>query len=227
MNYFLYSFIALSISFNLFAKQFKGEVTKITDGDTIHVESNDETYKIRMIGMDAPEEHITAKGKGVLAQQPWGTQATKYLEKMIPVGTKVTVEDEGTDRYKRTLGRVYYKDKDINLAMVEAGWAITYIICNGKSCNPGFFKREHVAEYVKACEDARAKHKGIFSTKNPLKEMPFEFRMRVQNRNPEKYVGEYPSKVTYAPEDYEEVDVCHRIFFMTKKDIEHAGFELP
>lgn len=226
MNYFLYSFIALSVSFNLFAKQFKGEVTKISDGDTIHVETNDTKYKIRMIGMDTPEEHLPTDS-GVVSQQPWGQQATKHLAKLIPVGAKVTVEDEGTDKYKRTLGRIYYKNRDINLEMVEAGWAIPYIICNGKGCNPSFFKREHVADYIKACEDARAKHKGIFNAKNPLKEMPFEFRMRSQKRSPDKYVGEYPSKVTYKPEDYEEVDLCHRIFFMTKKDVTNAGFELP
>lgn len=108
--------------------------------------------------------------------------------------------------------------------MVKLGWAIPYIICEGTRCNPSYLEDENAQEYLEACEYARTKKLGIWNPKQPLKEMPFEFRLRMQGRDPEKFVGSFDTKEYYRPEDYTEVDVCDRVFFMKESDAKHAGF---
>jgi endonuclease YncB( thermonuclease family) len=208
----------------------EGKIFSIADGDTVTVSSAGKRLKIRMVGMDSPEAHLSVPG-GVVSQGKFGSAGTKAITAMIPVGTSVRVEQVGVDKYKRILGRVFKDDKDINLAMIEVGWAIPYIICEGDTCDRDFFVREKVSDYINACRTARQKGLGIFDPKDPLTEMPFEFRIRMQRigtqpRKPDKYVGDYESKVLYAPDDYKQIDVCQRIFFWKFEDAEKAGYAL-
>lgn len=227
-------------------KSISGEIEKNVDGDTVWLDSDrfgkrwdffsgtlgsitnrwetrGKRFKIRMVGMDAPEEHLPTS-QGIVGQGTFGTQSTAYLTKLIPVGTHVSVDDQGLDKYKRTLGRVFYRNKDINLSMVKAGWAVPYIICAGELCDEDFFETENVEAYFNACESAVTLGKGIFDPEDPLEEMPFEFRLRMQNRKPDKYVGNYHTWDLYAPDEYEKVPLCSRIFFLKKKDALRLGF---
>ncbi len=210
-------------------KMIAGMVTRGSDGDTVRVQpksskSKDKNIAIRMIGIDTPELHLPTPDKGVVGQGYWGEAAYKYLDDITSVGTSVVIESHGIDKYGRTLGRVYDGRKDVNLAMVKSGWAYPYIICSGAECNKGFFKSERVSAYLKACEDARAEGLGNFNPTNPLRELPFEFRLRMQNRTMEKYVGDFTTKKLYAPEKYKKVDVCKSIFFLTKTEARRAGY---
>lgn len=207
-----------------------GTIAKDVDGDTLWVQPSrgDNTFrdvlKVRMIAIDAPESHLPTTG-GVVAQVPFGDIAAKELARIAPVGKAANLEDHGLDKYGRTLGRVFINGQDINLAMVEIGWAIPYIICEGPTCDKSFLESENVAGYAQACEDARSEELGIFDAKKPLKEMPFEFRLRMQGRKPDKYVGDFQTKELYRPADYDEVDVCQRIFFTRLMDAKKAGFK--
>ena len=89
-------------------------IKKIIDGDTVHVFHQDETYKVRLIEIDAPERN-----------QPYGRDSTDYLKFLLKEG-KVDLEISGTDRYGRKLGRLYWKEMDINREMVTAGYAWVY-----------------------------------------------------------------------------------------------------
>ena len=89
-------------------------IKRIVDGDTVHVFHQDETYKVRLIEIDAPERN-----------QPYGRDSTDYLKFLLKEG-KVDVEISGTDRYGRKLGRLYWKGRDINREMVTAGYAWVY-----------------------------------------------------------------------------------------------------
>lgn len=217
------------------AKVFAGETTlngtvsKIIDGDTIHFRgyNNGATARdltIRMVGMDAPETHFPTGDGRVVGQGPWGEAATAYLTRLIPVGTPITLRSQGFDKYHRVLGRLFFENHDANLQMIRAGWAIPYIICAGPSCDEFFFERENVANYLKACELAREQGRGIFSPDHPLREMPFEFRLRMANRRPDKPVGDFRTRRLFAPERYDRVDVCNRIFFMNEEDARRAGY---
>jgi endonuclease YncB( thermonuclease family) len=198
----------------------------VTDGDTVRVEPLDggPVMKIRMMGIDTPESKLPVRG-GVVGQQPWGDQAAAMLASMLPLGTRVTVEDHGTDRYGRTLGRLYVEDHfDVNYAMVRSGWALPYIYCTGEDCVPGYLERENVAAYLNACEAARQEGIGVFDPYNPLDEAPFVFRLRMQRRRPEKYVGDFRTRRLYRPEEYHLVDVCRIVFFSNTEQANALGF---
>jgi endonuclease YncB( thermonuclease family) len=211
------------------AQQYNGTVTKITDGDTIHfladgTGSSLADWTIRLVGIDTPETHLSVPG-GVVSQNPWGTDAGNFLAKLIPVGSKITLQAFGTDVHGRVLGRLLSKNRDANLRMVETGYAIPYMICEGKTCDPQFYERFQVVRYFQACDQARASRVGIFNPANPLKEMPFEFRLRMQKRKADKYVGDISTKKLYAPDQYRKVDLCRRIFFIDPNAAKKLGYK--
>ena len=230
-----------------YSKYHQGYIEKISDGDTVWFQPGSRRLaevgeslfnsdlgwggastrlKIRMMGMDSPESQLPTKKYGVVGQGNWGKRATQYLNRLVHVNERVVLQDLGNDKYRRTLGYLFNKDKaDINLAMVLGGYAIPYIICSGRSCNPSFFKEQRVREYFMTCDEARRARRGIFNPSNPLREMPFEFRLRMMERTPEKFVVDYDSHELYMPEDYKEVDVCRRIFFMRSEDALKMGFK--
>lgn len=100
------------------AQSFTAEVVAILDGDTIDVidpdNRNDGTIRVRLYGIDAPE-----------SRQPYGQRARQYLSRLV-FNAEVTVEVMSTDRYGRSIGRVYAGGEDVNLLMVEAGLAWWY-----------------------------------------------------------------------------------------------------
>ena len=166
----------------VFADQMvKGSVEKNVDGDTIWVQSTEwsgngprERLKIRMVGIDAPESHLPTS-EGVVSQGEFGELAAEAMMSLAPVGTKVTVQDKGLDKYSRTLGRVLIQKKDINLEMVRVGWAIPYIICEGPACDENFLETENAPTYFKTCESARQKGLGIFDPKTHLRKCLLNF----------------------------------------------------
>jgi endonuclease YncB( thermonuclease family) len=219
----------------------QGVISKVVDGDTVNVDpkslrrvsnesdyadyAGDEDVKVRMLGIDAPETHFPTPDKGVVGQQPWGDLATAYLKGFLKVGSAVTLQTWGQDKYHRTLGFVFVKKVDINLQMVRGGWAIPYVICSGKTCTRKFFTDNRVRDYLASCDAARKEKRGFFDPSKPLKEMPFEFRMRMANRSADKFVGNYDTLELYEPKDYKQVDVCRRIFFMSKAEALAIGFK--
>lgn len=98
---------------SLFA--FPAKVVKISDGDTITVLSGKEQTKVRLYGIDAPEK-----------KQDYGQKSKQFLAILI-AGQVIEVEPKGKDRYKRTLGIIYYKGQDINAQMVLNGYAWAYV----------------------------------------------------------------------------------------------------
>lgn len=210
-----------------------GAIEKISDGDTVWVDPKGggakapkDRLKIRMIEMDAPETHLPTPSSGVVGQGHWGDKATEFLAALTPKGTRVVVEDHGLDKYKRTLGKVFRGQTDINLQMVKKGWAVTYIICEGKSCYQPFFQDHNVEGYIRACEHAQKNGLGIWDPRDPLEEMPFEFRVRMQEREFEKFVGNYKTKELFEPENYSEVPECQRIFFTRESEARRVGYTL-
>ncbi|HRK02478.1 MAG TPA: thermonuclease family protein, partial [Oligoflexia bacterium] len=196
-----------------------GYVTAISDGDTIRFRDDlsyedDEDLRVRFVSIDTPEIWHNRLWVG---QEPWGQHATKYLAWLIPVGTRVSLVDFGKDRYGRHLGWVIYRNVNINYRMVKDGWATPYIICDGPRCNEEFFQRERVRDYFAACDEARSKELGVFNPENPMLELPFEYRNRINKEAPKRWVADIDTMTLYRPEEYTYVDVCRRVFFRTVK----------
>ena len=92
------------------------EVSQVSDGDTLTVQQDGESIKIRLACIDAPE----------MGQTPWGDRSRGVLSVLAPVGSEVTVEPFERDRYGRTVATVWREGRSVNLEMVRRGWAMVY-----------------------------------------------------------------------------------------------------
>ena len=98
-----------------FADQLQGKVIKVTDGDTVNVLTSDnETHKIRLSGIDAPEK-----------KQAFGNRSKQALADLID-GKTVSVEYNKLDRYQRVVGKITFNSQDVNLRQIKLGLAWHY-----------------------------------------------------------------------------------------------------
>ena len=117
-----------TFSFIFFNAQLKENtfytVSKITDGDTFYVTtSSSEKYKIRLIGIDAPE----TKNVGTKVRKEYfGTEAKIFVTQLLKnKKVKLTFDVQKTDRYGRVLAYVYLENGIfLNLYLVEKGYAV-------------------------------------------------------------------------------------------------------
>jgi endonuclease YncB( thermonuclease family) len=101
-------------------KTIQGNVINVSDGDTLTVVTADNKYKIRLARIDAPE--ISHFGKPA---QPFGKEAGAHLRKILN-DKVVNVDIEAIDHYGRSVGTVYLNHQNVNLTMVEDGYAWVY-----------------------------------------------------------------------------------------------------
>ena len=90
-------------------------IERVIDGDTVVTSSGEH---IRLLGINAPETS---------SKEPYSEEAKNYLESLI--GNKnVTLEftHEHVDKYGRTLAYLYINRSNVNVAMVENGFANYY-----------------------------------------------------------------------------------------------------
>lgn len=88
-------------------------VVRVIDGDTIAVELNGQIYRLRYIGIDAPEP-----------DQPFGREASEANARLVS-GQTVELEKDVSevDRYGRLLRYVWIGDRMINRELVCQGYA--------------------------------------------------------------------------------------------------------
>ena len=90
-----------------------GIVTRILDGDTIDVDINGTSYRIRYIGVNTPER-----------DEPCYSDASTANTQVVAGKTVRLVKDTSeTDRYGRLLRYVYVGDTFVNEKLVRDGWA--------------------------------------------------------------------------------------------------------
>ena len=77
------------------AQGVSASVLSIGDGDTIRVRQAGKALTVRLACIDAPES----------AQSPYGQQARRYLQQLLPIGRKVSLIVKTTDRYGRAARR--------------------------------------------------------------------------------------------------------------------------
>jgi endonuclease YncB( thermonuclease family) len=96
------------------APTLTGKVVSIADGDTLPLLVDKTQIRVRFEGIDTPER-----------AQPFGRKAGQALAKIV-FGKVVQVDDLGKDRYGRTLDIVRLGKRNINLELVQEGWAWWY-----------------------------------------------------------------------------------------------------
>lgn len=133
------------------ANEWTGTVIGISDGDTLKVlNDKKQQVKIRLSEIDAPE-----------SKQAFGTQSKQSLSDICFQKTVVVI-DNGTDKYKRTLGRLKCDGVDANAEQVRRGMAWAY--------------RQYLTDTsIGTLEDtAKAGKVGLWADESPTP--PWEFR---------------------------------------------------
>ncbi|MND98776.1 Thermonuclease precursor [compost metagenome] len=102
----------------------RGEVyvTKVIDGDTFWVDNGNERFKVRFIGIDAPE---TRNSRGKL-KGPYAKEAKEYVKKLTEnKWVKLELDVQKKDRYQRVLAYIYLTDGTfLNAELVKGGFAL-------------------------------------------------------------------------------------------------------
>jgi endonuclease YncB( thermonuclease family) len=127
---------------------------EVLDGDTLRMGGT----RIRLFGIDAPEHDQTCTRNGT--RWPCGTEATDRLRRLV-AGKNVRCVPVGKDDYGRTLARCDTIGVDLNLVMVESGYAIAF--------------RKYSDDYAAAEGRARESARGLWSG---TFEQPGAFRAR-------------------------------------------------
>jgi endonuclease YncB( thermonuclease family) len=124
----------------------------VIDGDTIEIlDADKEAHRIRLHGIDTPERG-----------QPFSRVATEALADII-AGKEVGITVVDTDRYGRTVGVVHFDGQNVNLTLVQDGYAWWY---------ERYAPRDD--DLREAQQKARGKSLGLWSEKNPIP--PWEWR---------------------------------------------------
>ncbi|MGM7700410.1 lamin tail domain-containing protein [Pseudalkalibacillus sp. Hm43] len=201
------------------AGTYTATVDYVKDGDTIMLQSPVRgADEVRFLGIDTPETFVS-NGKDPGNQiDPHGNAATNYLKSILPSGTQITLVtgQEEVDGFGRLLAYVFKGNMDVNRAILENGHAISYFIWP--------FEDAKFEDYRGAMLTAMNNNVGVWDASNPLEELPFEYRDRMFNDQPDKYVGNYFTKEYVTPLNYTQVPIEDRVFFFTEQDAQSAGY---
>jgi len=95
-------------------------VTRVVDGDTIHVELGGKDYRLRYIGIDTPETVDPRRPVGCFGAE--ASERNRQLVEGRTVGLEKDVSE--TDSFGRLLRYVWVEDQMVNEALVEEGYAL-------------------------------------------------------------------------------------------------------
>lgn len=137
----------------------KGKVISVYDGDTLTLVSGHgneaRKYKVRFFGIDAPE-----------AKQPYGIESRDSLRDKV-LNKEVTLEIVDTDRYGRSVCKIYLGSRYINREMVAEGSAWYY---------PDYAEHEkdlEASQYL-----AKKNRAGLWQANNP--QPPWRYRKEMR-----------------------------------------------
>lgn len=197
------------------AEQFTGKVVGISDGDTISVLREGKAVKVRLYGVDAPEQ-----------AQAFGTKA-RQLTGDLAFQREVTVVIHATDRYGRLVGEVLLPDgRTLNHELVRAGLAWWY---------RQYAPKDTALAQLEA--EAKTAKRGLWADAQPVP--PWEWRKphreltRVEApgvstapSTEEPIVGNQRSKVYHWPgcPAYAKVSTKNRVTFPSREAAEQAGY---
>lgn len=126
-------------------------VLHVIDGDSIKVNCQGRALNLRLQHIDAPE----------ISQSPWGRRAEHALTKLLEQHVDVSLH--GKDIYGRYLAALTQQGLDINLALVQQGYARVYS------------RYQPPESYKKAMQAAKSQGLGIWQ-KAGLQQNPQRWR---------------------------------------------------
>lgn len=132
-------------------------VTEFADGDTISVDMDGKTERIRMVGVDTPETHDPRK-----PVQCFGLAASDFTKKLIgtnPVRLESDELSSNRDRYNRLLRYVYLPDgRLVQEEIIRGGYGFAYT-------SFPFTKSDHFKQLE---NEARENSRGLWADCQPI-----------------------------------------------------------
>jgi len=183
-RFLLVLLIYLWVALPAVCQTLSGKVVNVSDGDMITIiDASKQEHRIRLYGIDCPE-----------SGQAFGEAAKKFTSSTVARKT-VTVEVFDTDRYGRTVGVVTVNGVNVNLQLIQAGYAWLYRY---------YCQEEFCSVWLKVENQARIAGVGLWSDDNPVP--PWEWRNAIRNNSTRKsavsrgaYHGDAKSHVFHRP----------------------------
>ena len=144
--------LLILLGISLTSSAFEAIVTAVTDGDTVKIEYQNKTIKVRLAGIDTPE-----------LKQEFGQESKKAQEDKVPNKT-VYIDGDKKDRYGRLIADIKIGSRWINKELVEEGYAWHY---------KQYSKDQELTE---AEANAKKEAKGLWISHNPMP--PWEYRRK-------------------------------------------------
>ena len=134
------------------------KVINVVDGDTIDVDMDGKTQRIRLIGVNTPETVHPEK-----TVEYFGKEASEYTKKNL-TGKTVEIETDDSqdkyDKYGRMLAYVIVDGKNFNKSLIEDGYAYEY------TYNVPY---KYQSEFKNAQKNAEKNNKGLWAPKEEKK----------------------------------------------------------
>jgi endonuclease YncB( thermonuclease family) len=151
--------ILLILTFTLHAETGVATVIRVSDGDTVTVLIDEQKFKCRLYGIDAPEK-----------EQPYGEDSRRYLMQMT-LGKNVGYDIKGKDMYGRLVCILFIAtpqgDQSVNEKMLEMGLAWAYVPYLKQN-------RADLKKYLELQTFAMKNKIGLWQDLNP--QAPWEYR---------------------------------------------------
>ena len=147
--------VSFCLSCEIKAASLFGKVIEINGGDTLTVFNLNRPVRVRLVGIDAPEEN-----------QPFGDVAKQHLRDLV-YGKLVLVEYSGLDHSGSLEGRVSVDGNDIGAQMIRDG--VAWYDPRYKSR----FNETELQIYLLSEQAARNERRGLWQVDSPIP--PWEF----------------------------------------------------
>lgn len=139
-------------------------VTKVTDGDTLHVSVEGRDEKVRLIGINTPESVAPQEGRNTEE----GVEASDYMKSILHVGDTVYLQPdtESEDKYGRLLRYVWTARPDslTDRAAVEASMLNARLVADGYAVAHRYAPNDAYADVFADIQDeARASGVGLWT----------------------------------------------------------------
>lgn len=179
----------------------EAKVIRVIDGDTIEVDIDGKSYKVRYIGIDTPETVHPTRG-----EEPYGKEACAKNRELVE-GKVVRLEKDvsETDKYDRLLRYVWVSDLMVNAELVRLGYAqvTTY---------PPDVKYQDL--FLKLQREAREAGRGLWGARSTAPP------------SGAKYVGSIKSNKYHYPDCYwaEQIEPENLIWFSSAREALDMGY---
>lgn len=176
------------------------EVIRVIDGDTIEVNLETKSFKVRYIGIDTPE-----------IGEPWADEATDKNRELVEDETIWLEKDiSETDKYGRLLRYIFVEDIFVNAELVREGLA------EAKSYAPDIKYYDYLLELQRK---AQAEKRGMWQD---ITILPPPCEPDLDS----KYVGSINSNVYHYPDCryVQRIKPENKIWFSSSEDARTHGY---